>query len=173
MRPNIKYSVNNIMSSTYLASRRIIDLLMANPQFVYLAKTLVNSDKCSTIYSKTYDELNALLTSIGINNQVDVFKSDGEYWYSNILTPNNPILINNFNNIPEVSIAVNHAFGNPIRNKKLYPIELQSSVCSGYGFGERLSKYLFIKEQYVAKTYKSTPSPLSTDVFTIRVVQKA
>jgi len=161
------------MVSTYLSSKRIIDSLLANPKFVNLAKILVNSDKGTPKYLETYDGLNALLISLGITDtiKINIYKSDGGFWYSNILTPNDPTLIINFNTAPEIFSALNYAFGNPICNKKIYPLELQSSVCSGYGFAERLSSYSFVNEQYVTKTYKPTSSPLSTNVFTLRVIQ--
>ena len=161
------------MSSTYLASRRIIDSLLGNPQFVYLAKTLVNSDKGSTIYKATYDALNVLLTSLGITApmRMNIITSDGGYWYSNFRKLDDPVLNENLNVHPEVFSALNYAFGNPICNKKLYPLELQSSVCSGYGFSTRQSSVRFKRAEYVAKTYKPNSSPLSTDVFTLRVTQ--
>jgi len=52
------------MVSTYLLSVKIIDSLLTNSQFVNLAKILVNSNKGSKTYLKTYDVLNALLTSL-------------------------------------------------------------------------------------------------------------
>jgi hypothetical protein len=159
------------MVSTYLSSVRIIDSLLANPQFVNLAKTLVNSDKGSTIYLATYDALNALLISLGITVNLAIIKSDGEYWYTNKRTPDDPVLNENQNTRPQNFLALNYAFGNPICNKKLYPLELQSSVCSGYGFSTRQSSVRFKRAEFVAKTYKPTSSPLSTDVFTLRVVQ--
>lgn len=159
------------MSSTYLASRRIIDSLLGNPQFVYLAKTLVNNDKGTPKYLETYDALNALLISLGINVRVGIIKSDGGYWYVNLRKPDDPVLNDNNNTRPEIFSALNFAFGNPICNKKLYPLDLQSSVCSGYCFSTRLSPYRGVPSQYAAKTYKPTLSPLSTDVFTLRVIQ--
>jgi hypothetical protein len=159
------------MVSTYLSSKRIIDSLLANSQFVNLAKILVNSDKGSTIYLATYIGLDNLLTSLGITVILTITKSDGGSWYVNKLTPDDPELNENDNTDPEIFLALNYAFGNPICNKKLYPLDLQSSVCSGYGFATRRSSsgYFF---EYVAKTYKPTLSPLSTDVFTLRVIQE-
>jgi hypothetical protein len=159
------------MVSTYLSSKRILDSLLANTQFVNLAKILVNSNKGSTIYLETYDALNALLISLGITVRVTIMKSDGGFWYSKIRKPDDPVLNINQNDRPEVFSAVNYAFGNPICNKKLYPLELQSSICSGYGFATRVSSIRFVQEEYVAKTYKPNSSPLSTDVFTLRVIQ--
>ena len=158
-----------------MASRRIIDSLLGNPQFVYLAKTLVNSDKGSTIYKATYDALNVLLTSLGITApmRMNIITSDGGYWYSNFRKLDDPVLNENLNVHPEVFSALNYAFGNPIRNKKLYPIELQSSVCSGYGFAERRNSFRFVHSVYTAKTYKPSSSPLITDMFTLRVIQDA
>jgi hypothetical protein len=159
------------MVSTYLSSKRIIDSLLANPQFVNLAKILVNSDKGTPKYLETYNALNALLLSLGINERVNIMKSDGSAWYANLIKPDDPKLNENYNTRPEIFIALNYAFGNPICNKKLYPLDLQSSVCSGYGFAARVSSVRFKRAEYVAKTYKPTSSPLSTDVFTLRVVQ--
>ena len=160
------------MVSTYLSSKRIIDSLLANPKFVNLAKILVNSDKGTPKYLVTYDALNALLKSLGIiTERVNIIKSDGGFWFDSSRTPDDPAITGNYNTRPEIFLALNYAFGNPICNKKLYPLELQSSVCSGYGFADRLSKYSFVNEQYVEKTYKPTSSPLSTDVFTLRVIQ--
>jgi len=159
------------MVSTYLSSKKIIDSLLANPQFVNLAKILVNSDKGTPKYLETYDALNALLKSLGITERVQIIKSDGGYWYTNLRKPDDPVLNQNQNTRPEVFIAVNYAFGNPICNKKIYPLDLQSSVCSGYGFAERQSSNRFLPSEYTAKTYKPTSSPLSTDVFTLRVIQ--
>ena len=159
------------MVSTYLSSKRIIDSLLANSQFVNLAKILVNSDKGSTIYLATYIGLDNLLTSLGITARVAITKSDGGSWYSNKRTPDDPVHNSNDNTQPEIFLALNYAFGNPICNKKLYPLDLQSSVCSGYGFSTRRSSARPVASEYVAKTYKPTPSPLSTDVFTLRVIQ--
>jgi hypothetical protein len=154
-----------------LSSKAIIDSLLVNPQFVNLAKILVNSDKGTPTYLETYDALNALLTSLGITVNVTIMKSDGGYWYSYFRKPDDPVLNQNLNTRPEIFSALNYAFGNPICNKKLYPLELQSSVCSGYGFATRTSSNRRIASQYVAKTYKPTSSPLSTNVFTLKVVQ--
>ena len=115
--------------------------------------------------------MNALLTSLGITVRVGIIKSDGGFWYVNTRTPDDPLLNENQNSDPEIFSAINYAFGNPICNKKLYPVELQSSVCSGYGFTTRRSSSLLRSYEYVTKTYKPTSSPLSTDVFTLRVVQ--
>ena len=159
------------MVSTYLSSKRIIDSLLANSQFVSLAKILVNSDKGSKIYLATYDALNALLTSLGITVRVGIIKSDGGFWYVNTRTPDDPLLNENQNSDPEIFSAINYAFGNPICNKKIYPLDLQSSICSGYGFATRQNSNRFLPSEFTAKTYKPTSSPLSTDVFTLRVVQ--
>jgi hypothetical protein len=150
---------------------KIIDSLLGNSKFVNLAKTLVNSDKGTPKYLATYDALNALLISLGITERVNIIKSDGGHWYSNLRKPDDPELNQNYNTRPDVFSALNYAFGNPICNKKLYPLDLQSSVCSGYGFATRVSSARFKRAEYVAKTYKPSASPLSTDVFTLRVVQ--
>jgi len=152
---------------------RIIDSLLANPKFVNLAKILVNSDKGTNAYLAAYVGLDNLLISLGITIPllVTIMKSDGGHWYANFRKPDDPVLNQNYNVRPEIFLALNYAFGNPICNKKLYPLELQSSVCSGYGFAERQSTNRLVPTQYVAKTYKPTPSPLSTDVFTLRVFQ--
>jgi hypothetical protein len=159
------------MVTTYLSSKKIIDSLLANSKFVNLAKTLVNSDKGTPKYLETYDALNALLTSLGVTVRVTIMKSDGGFWYANLRKPDDPALNDNYNTRPEIFLALNYAFGNPICNKKIYPLDLQSSVCSGYGFSTRQSSVRFKRAEYVAKTYKPTSSPLSTDVFTLRVVQ--
>ena len=159
------------MVSTYLSSVRIIDSLLANPKFVNLAKILVNSDKGTPKYLETYDALNALLKSLGIIVRVNIIKSDGAWWYAYLRTPDDPALNENHNTRPDIFIALNYAFGNPICNKKLYPLDLQSSVCSGYGFSTRQSNIRFKPVQFVAKTYKPSSSPLSTNVFTLRVIQ--
>ena len=159
------------MVSTYLSSVKIIDSLLANSQFVNLAKTLVNSDKGTPKYLENYDALNALLTSLGINERVHIIKSDGGFWYSYLRTPDDPVLNENLNTRPEIFSALNYAIGNPICNKKIYNLDLQSSVCSGYGFAKKHSNSRFVPYEYVAKTYKPSASPLSTDVFTLRVAQ--
>jgi len=159
------------MVSTYLLSKRIIDSLLANSQFVNLAKILVNSNKGSATYLAAYDELNVLLISLGISVRINIIKSDGGFWYANLRKPDDPSLNLNQNIHPENFLAVNYAFGNPICNKKLYSLDLQSSVCSGYGFSTRHNSNRFIPSEYATKTYKPTSSPLSTDVFTLRVVQ--
>ena len=159
------------MSSTYLSSKRIIDSLLANPQFVNLAKTIVNSIKGSKTYLETYDELNVLLKSLGITVRVTIIKSDGLYSYINTRTPDDPVFNENQNTDIDVFSAINYAFGNPICNKKLYPLDLQSSVCSGYGFSSRHSSVIFKPQDFTSKTYKPTSNPLSTDVFTIRIIQ--
>jgi len=150
---------------------KIIDFLFANSQFINLAKILVNSDKGTPKYLETYDALNSLLISLGITLRTNIIKSDGGWWYSNLRKPDDPDLNQNRNTEPEVFIALNYAFGNPICNKKIYPLELQSSVCFGYGFAERQNSLRFVSTQYTAKTYKPSSSPLSTNVFTLRVIQ--
>ena len=159
------------MDSTYLLSKKIIDSLFANIQFVNLAKTIVNSNKGSATYLAAYIGLDNLLASLGITERINIMKSDGDFWYSNTRTPEDPELKKNLNDRPENFLAINYAFGNPICNKKLYPLDLQSSVCSGYGFATRVSSTFGEEDQYVAKTYKPTSSPLSTDVFTLRITQ--
>ena len=159
------------MVSTYLSSKKIIDSLLANPKFVNLAKILVNSDKGTPKYLETYDALDALLLSLGINERVNIMKSDGSAWYANLIKPDDPKLNENYNTRQDIFIALNYAFGNPICNKKLYPLKLRSSVCSGYCFATRQSSTLLLPAAYTAKTYKPTHSPLSTDIFTLRVIQ--
>ena len=159
------------MVSTYLASKKVIDSLLANSQFVNLAKTIVNSNRGSAEYLAAYSSLNALLTSLGVTERVNIIKSDGGYWYANNQTPEQSATVENHNTRPEVFSAVNYAFGNPICNKKLYPLDLQSSVCSGYGFATRPSSTVGDSLQYSTKTYKPTSSPLSIDIFTLRVSQ--
>ena len=159
------------MVSTYLSSKAIIDSLLANSQFVNLAETIVNSNRGSATYLAAYVGLDNLLASLGITERVNIMKSDGGFWYSNTRTPEDPELNKNLNDRPENFLAVNYAFGNPICNKKLYPLDLQSSVCSGYVFANRVSSTFGKADQYVAKTYKPTSSPLSTDVFTLRITQ--
>ena len=159
------------MVSTYLASKKVIDSLLANSQFLTLAKTIVNSNRGSAEYLAAYSSLNALLISLGVTERVNIIKSDGGYWYANNQTPEQSATVENHNTRPEVFSAVNYAFGNPICNKKLYPLELQSSVCSGYGFATRSSSTVGDSLQYSTKTYKPTSSPLSIDVFTLRVSQ--
>ena len=159
------------MVSTYLSSVKIIDSLLSNTQFLSLTKILVNSNRGSATYLAAYVGLDNLLASLGITERVNIMKSDGGFWYSNTRTPEDPELNKNLNDRPEVFLAINYAFGNPICNKKLYPLDLQSSVCSGYGFAARVSSTFGKADQYVAKTYKPTSSPLSTDVFTLRVSQ--
>ena len=161
------------MVSTYLVSKKVLDSLLANSQFLSLAKTIVNSARGSAAYLAAYNSLNALLLSLRVFERVNIIKSDGGFWFSNIRTPEQSALTENHNTRPEVFSAVNYAFGNPICNKKLYPLDLQSSVCSGYGFAARVSSTELDTEQYVANTYKPTSSPLSADVFTLRVSQNA
>ena len=161
------------MDSTYLLSKKIIDSLFANTQFVNLAKTIVNSNKGTNIYLAAYVGLDNLLISLGITERVNIMKSDGGFWYSNTRTPEDPELKKNLNDRPENFLAINYAFGNPICNKKLYPLDLQSSVCSGYGFAERVSSTELSAEQYVAKTYKPSATPLNRNVLTLRVSQVA
>ena len=159
------------MVSTYLSSVKIIDSLLSNTQFLSLTKILVNSNRGSATYLAAYVGLDNLLASLGITERVNIMKSDGGFWYSNTRTPEDPELNKNLNDRPEVFLAINYAFGNPICNKKLYPLELQSSVCSGYGFATRSSSTVGDSLQYSTKTYKPTSSPLSIDVFTLRVSQ--
>ena len=162
------------MVSTYLASKAVLDSLFANSEFLSLAKVIVNSDRDSASYLTAYSNLNTLLTALGVNQRVNIIKSDGGFWYSNLNTPEQSAAIENHNTRPEVFSAVNYAFGNPICNKKLYALDLQSSVCSGYGFAERVSSTEQRDlEQYVAKTYKQSATPLNQNVFTLRVSQIA
>jgi hypothetical protein len=158
------------MVSTYLSSKKIIDSLLANSKFVNLAKILVNSDKGTPTYLETYDALNALLISLGITERLVIQKSDGITWYSNLYKPDE-LFNESYNTRPDIFSAINYAFGNPICNKKLYPLELQSSICSGYGFATRAGNERSVTIEITAKTYKPSSNPLSTDVFTLRVVQ--
>ena len=159
------------MVSTYLSSKKVLDSLLANSQFLTLAKTIVNSTIGSTKYLAAYSSLNALLLSLKITDEVNIFRSNGEYSYSNLRTAAETALSENHNTHPEVFSAVNYVFGNPICNRKLYPLDLQSSVCSGYGFAERFTSTLGRVKQYVAMTYTPTSSPLNNNVFTLRVSQ--
>ena len=160
------------MVSTYLSSKAIIDSILANPQFINLATKIVNLDKGTPEYLATYEELNALLISLGVTQRTGIYKSDGgNWWYSNLRKPDDSALLINKNTEPEVFSALNYAFGNPICNKKIYPIELQSSISSGYSFAERRNSNRTVFSQFTAKTYKPTSSPLSTNVFTLKVIQ--
>ena len=159
------------MSGTYLSSKATLDELLANDKFVYRAKLIVNTNRGTPEYLTAYRALDRLLFELGVTERVNIIKSDGGFWYSNRLTPEQAALVDNHNTRPEVFSAVNYAFGNPITNKKLYPSDLQSSVCSGYGFAERKSSTALDLEQYVAYTYKPSTSPLSSNVFTVRVSQ--
>jgi hypothetical protein len=131
----------------------------------------VNSTIGSPAYILAYNGLDALLSSLKITYEVNVFKSNGEYSYSNKRTQAETALAGNHNTRPEVFSAVNYSFGNPICNRKLYPLDLQSSVCSGYGFAERFDNFYSRVKQYVAKTYTPTSSPLNNNVFTLRIGQ--
>ena len=159
------------MVSTYLSSKKVLDSLLVNSQFLTLAKKIVNSTIGSPAYILAYNGLDALLSSLKITYEVNVFKSNGEYSYSNKRTQAETALAGNHNTRPEVFSAVNYRFGNPICNKKLYPLDLQSSVCSGYGFAERFDNTYSRVTQYVAMTYTPTSSPLNNNVFTLRVGQ--
>lgn len=119
----------------------------------------------------TYEELDALLISLGVTQIINIVKSDGGWWYANLFKQDDPALNENLNTRLDVFSALNYAFGNPICNKKIYPLELQSSICSGYGFAEKRSAIRKVFTQYATKTYKPTSSPLSTNVFTLRVIQ--
>jgi len=105
---------------------------------------------------------------------VNIIKSDGGYWYANNQSIDTVATVENHNSRPEIASAVNRAWGNPICNKKIYPIDLQSIVCAGYGLASRISSTLLgsQQDQYVAFTYKGSSSPLNSTVFTIRVAQK-
>jgi hypothetical protein len=159
------------MSGTYLSSKATLDELLANAKFLYRAKLIVNTDRDTPEYLTAYRALNNVLKELGITEFVRIIKSDGAVWYCNICQPEQ---IANFENNtrPEVFSAINYAFGNPITNINLYPKDLQSSVSKGYGFAERKSISAKNLEQYVAYTYKPTDSPLSNNVFTVRVGQE-
>ena len=161
------------MSGTYLSSKATLDELLSNAKFIYRAKLLVNSSKGTTEYLTAYRALDNVLRELQITEQdrVNIIKSDGGYWYSNLTTPEETAVVENHNTRPEIFSAVNYAFGNPICNKKIYPLDLQSSISDGYGFAERKSSTVGNIEQYVAYTYKPTDSPLSNNVFTVRVAQ--
>jgi len=159
------------MSGTYLSSKSTIVQLLHNDKFVFRSKLLVNSNRGTEQYLTAYRALDNVLRELKITKRVNVIKSDGSFWYSNLLTPDEAALIENHNTRPEISSALNFAFGNPITNKNVYPSDLQSSVCTGYGFAERVSSTNEDKQQYVAFTYKPSDSPLSTNVFTVRVAQ--
>ena len=162
------------MSGTYLDSKATLDELLSNDKFVYRAKLLINSNRGSPEYLTAYRALDRVIRELGIteSDRVVIVKSDGGYWYSNLSSPEKSATVENHNTRPEVMVALNYAFGNPVTNKKLYPLDLQSSVCSGYGFAERESSTEERIEQYVAFTYKPTDSPLSTNIFTVRVSEK-
>jgi hypothetical protein len=159
------------MSGTYLDSKATLDELLANDKFVYRAKLIVNTNRGTEEYLTAYRALDNVLNELGVTERVNIIKSDGGYWYANNRTPEQSAVVENHNTRPEVLSAVNFAFGNPTCNKSLYPLDLQSSVCSGYGFAERKSSTVLNLEQYVAYTYKPSDSPLSSSVFTVRVAQ--
>lgn len=159
------------MSGTYLSSKATLDELLANDKFVYRAKLIVNLDKGTPEYLTAYRALNNLIKELGITDIVRVIKSDGGVWFCSFCSPERVATAENHNTRPEIMVALNYAFGNPVTNTKIYPKDLKSSVLEGYGFAERRSSSFKNFEQYVAYTYKPSPSPLSTNVFTVRVAQ--
>jgi len=159
------------MISTYLLSKKVLDTLLDDIIFLNSAITIVNSIKGSDVYTSAYTNLTLRLKSLGVTERVNIIKSDGSFWYSNTRTPIDPELNKSLNDRPEIFLAISYAFGNPICNKKLYPEDLQSSICNGYTFANRVSSTFNKEDQYVAKTYKASSSPLSTDIFTIRISQ--
>jgi len=162
------------MLSTYLSSRAIIDRLLANSQFVSLAQSLVKQARGSTQWSTDYVAISALLISLGvITPRVVITESDGAFYFDSTLTQEQTKAVENHNSRPEFLAAVNYAWGNPICNKDLYPKSLRSTVCAGYGLAERFSSTIQKDEQVVAFTYKGEKSPLSNDVFSLRVGQSA
>ena len=152
----------------------MLDELLANDKFVFRAKLLVNSDRGSPEYLTAYRALDRVVRELGVPDQdrIVIVKSDGGYWYSNLSSPEKSATVENHNTRPEVMVALNYAFGNPVTNTKIYPKSLMSSCSKGYGFAERESSTEERIEQYVAFTYKPTDSPLSTNVFTVRVSEK-
>ncbi len=68
----IKYLIYYKIVSTYLASKAVLDSLLANTQFLSLAKVIVNSNRDSASYLTAYSNLDALLTSLGVNQRVNI-----------------------------------------------------------------------------------------------------
>ena len=60
------------MVSTYLESKAVLDSLLANSQFISLAKVIVNSNRGSASYLTAYSNLDALLTFLGVNQRVNI-----------------------------------------------------------------------------------------------------
>ena len=164
------------MVSTYLSSKKVIERLLCNSQFVALAQKLVTLQRGSPDYLTTYEAISTLLKTLGITQaqRTNIIKSDGGFWYSNIRTPEEAAKTENHNTRPEIFSAVNYAWGNPITNVKIYPRDLRKTVLQGYGLAERPSSTV-VKgvEQYVAKTYKNgCKNPLIDNDFTLRVSQE-
>ncbi len=162
------------MSGTYLSSKAVLDKLLANKTFIYRAKLLVDSDRGTPEYLTAYRALDNIIRQLGVTetDRVVIVKSDGGYWYSNLSSPEKTATVENHNTRPEVMVAINYAFGNPVTNTNIYPKDLQSSCFKGYGYAERESSTEGRIEQYVAFTYKPTDSPLNINVFTLRVSEK-
>ena len=156
-------------TETYLDSKATLDELLANDKFVYRAKLLVNTDRGTPEYVNYYNALDNLLKELGIKKLVRIIKSDGSVWYCSIFHEHSLYGMANHNNRQEVSSAINYAFGKPVTDTKIYPKNLQSRCLKGYGFAERRSTSFKNIQQYVAYTYKPSPSPLSNNVFTVRV----
>lgn len=160
--------------STYLSSKALIKSLLKNSTFVTLSQQLVGFARGSADYTTTFNAITTLLTSLDVDPtiyRVNIIKSDGGYWYANNQSITTVATVENHNSRPEISSAVNYAWGNPIINRKLYPSNLRDTVCEGYGLAARVSSTTNVSDQYVAKTYKDGKSPLGDRIFTLRVAQ--
>ena len=162
------------MHSTYIDCKNVIRKLFNNSTFVSLAQQLVILNKGTVEYVATFNQISALLTSLGVSSlkyRVNIVKSGGSYWYANNQSIADVATTENHNTRPEIMTTVNNAWGNPVKNVDFYPQYLRCMVSKGYGLAKRNSSTLQNNEEYVAKTYKNSHSPLDSTVFTLRVAQ--
>lgn len=159
---------------TYLISVNLIKKLIANKRFEYLARNMMETFPGGKEWEIFYDQMDELLKSLGIDStkeEVDLFKPDGTVMYSNAFKKDAIIAAPNYNMRPEIFLAVSNAYGNPITNSTLYPKNLESSIKEGFTFAMRQSSTLSKPKQYVAYTKYPNDTPLSLQMYTIRVVQ--
>lgn len=158
----------------FLDGKLIVDELLADADFVELAQNLILTKRGSSEYNSLYTQLNSVVQGITSNRTI-VVKSDGSLYYDSNLSSSDAILVENHNTRPEIMASVNFLWGNPMINKtafpitNIYPLELSSMIAGGYGLADRLSSTSSKDEDYVAKTYSDTVSPLNPKVFTVRV----
>jgi hypothetical protein len=159
----------------YLLGKIEIDRLFTNNEFILLSEGIIKTKRGSSEYNQLYNQITTLLQSLNIKDRVVIIKIDGAFYYDSSLDSSKAILAENHNSRPEIMSTINFTWGNPMINKtafpirNIYPLTLEPLVSGGYGMSTRISSITNSLEYYIAKVYSNTLSPLSPDLFTLRV----